>query len=160
MNVYWIVKDEMRTVDLSGTGAFRLGGRWNSKGTYMLYVSENSSLAYLESLVHFDRFLMPPHLYIMHLEITDKVPVYEVPNALYPTDWLTPGLLQCREMGDQWMRQQQYLAIKIKSAVNTFEYNYLLNPIYPNFRDLVTVISVKEIEIDDRLFPEVRADFK
>jgi RES domain-containing protein len=33
-------------------GARRAGGRWNSKGTPVLYMSENRSLAVLEVLVH------------------------------------------------------------------------------------------------------------
>jgi RES domain-containing protein len=70
MKVFRIVQDKRRTSDLSGIGAFRSGGRWNSKGTYMLYCSENSSLAFLESLVHFDKILIPPQLFISELEIT------------------------------------------------------------------------------------------
>ena len=35
-----------------GEGAYRVGGRWNSKGTRVLYMSENRSLAVLEILVH------------------------------------------------------------------------------------------------------------
>jgi RES domain-containing protein len=53
MVVFRIVKSLNRAKDLSGMGAFKNGGRWNSKGTYMLYTSINSSLAYLETLVHF-----------------------------------------------------------------------------------------------------------
>jgi len=60
MIAYRIVKSIGRAGDFSGTGAFRNGGRWNSKGTYMLYTSMNSSLAYLETLVHFDEADMPP----------------------------------------------------------------------------------------------------
>ncbi|WP_069660864.1 RES family NAD+ phosphorylase [Arcticibacter eurypsychrophilus] len=50
MYVYRIVKSEQRTKDLSGMGAFRAGGRWNDKGTYVLCTSENSSLAFLDNL--------------------------------------------------------------------------------------------------------------
>jgi RES domain-containing protein len=35
-----------------GEGACRVGGRWNSKGVRVLYMSENRSLAVLEVLVH------------------------------------------------------------------------------------------------------------
>jgi RES domain-containing protein len=35
----------------NGEGARRVGGRWNSKGVRVLYMSENRSLAALESLL-------------------------------------------------------------------------------------------------------------
>ena len=46
-----------------GEGARRVGGRWNSKGTRVLYMSENRSLAVLEILAHLsatipDKFLL------------------------------------------------------------------------------------------------------
>ncbi|HVS77374.1 MAG TPA: RES family NAD+ phosphorylase, partial [Steroidobacteraceae bacterium] len=38
--------------DLLGKGAERTGGRWNRKGTPMLYCSSTIALACLETLVH------------------------------------------------------------------------------------------------------------
>jgi len=38
--------------DLSGTGAFLYGGRWNKKGIRMLYTSGSLSLAALEIVVN------------------------------------------------------------------------------------------------------------
>jgi len=151
MKLYRIVKNNTRTGDLSGTGAFRLGGRWNSKGTYMLYTSENSSLAYLESLVHFDKTLMPPKLFIIELEIDDSSPIYDFPFTDYPTDWMKHGLKANQILGDQWMAERKYFGIKVKSAVNVLEHNYLLNPLFPRYNDLMHLDSVTEINVDDRL---------
>ena len=38
--------------DLGGIGAERSGGRWNRKGTRMVYASTSRALACLETLVH------------------------------------------------------------------------------------------------------------
>ncbi|HEV7781166.1 MAG TPA: RES family NAD+ phosphorylase [Chitinophagaceae bacterium] len=155
MELYRIVQNKLRTTDLSGTGAFRVGGRWNSKGTYMVYTSENSSLAYLESLVHFDPLLIPPQLFIMKLEIDPASPIFSLPNSDYPLDWKKMGLVDNQILGDRWMDEKRYLGVRVKSAVNISEYNVLLNPLYPRFHDLVKVITVTEIDVDGRLIPKI-----
>ena len=151
MFVYRIVKTKARTNDLSGTGAFKTGGRWNSKGTYMLYTSENSSLAYLETLVHFDEANYPPDLFIVKIEINDKALIYTLPAKNYPADWMQVGLLENKLLGDEWMRDKNFLAIKVKSAINDLEFNFLLNPLFPRFHDLARIVDVVEIKLDDRL---------
>ena len=151
MKVFRIVQDKYRTNDLSGTGAFRSGGRWNSKGTYMLYTSENSSLAYLESLVHFDKILIPPRLFIIELEITDDSLIYTLPGSEYPKDWRKISLIENQQQGDRWMSEKKYLGIRVRSAINLLEYNILLNPLFPKYYDLLRIISVREVPVDERL---------
>ena len=151
MKLFRIVQDKIRCNDLSGTGAFRYGGRWNSKGTYMLYTSENSSLAYLESLVHFDRVLLPPKLFCVQLQIDESFPIYIVKSAEYSANWKKLALLENQQLGNQWMSHNKYAGIKVRSAINTLEYNYLLNPLFPKYNDFIKVNSVTEIEVDERL---------
>ena len=151
MFVYRIVKTKARANDLSGTGAFKSGGRWNSKGTYMLYTSENSSLAYLETLVHFDETDYPPNLFIVKIEVDDKQPFYVLPEKNYPADWMRVGIIENKLLGDQWMENKKFLAVKVKSAINEFEFNYLFNPLFPNFHHLVSVIEITGIKLDERL---------
>ena len=151
MKVFRIVANKARTADLSGTGAFQYGGRWNSKGTYMLYTSENSSLAYLETLAHFDESLAPSSLYIMEIEIRDNAPIREVQPDEYPLNWTTVGLLENQLLGDSWMKDLAFLAVRVRSAVNTKEYNYLLNPLHPSYRQYVRLIGSIQITVDSRL---------
>ena len=151
MKLFRVVQDRNRAKDLSGTGAFRWGGRWNSKGVYMLYTSENSSLAFLEILVHFDEGEIPPKLYSVEMEIPNNAPVYTVPDAEYNKAWLKLSMLENQKQGDRWMEEKKFLGIKVRSSINPVEYNYLLNPLYPRYHNLVKIISVKEIRVDDRL---------
>lgn len=151
MLLYRVVQDRARTGDLSGKGAFMWGGRWNSKGTYMLYTSENSSLAYLENLVYFDKSLFPPQLYIIQINVDDAAPVFIPADKDYPVDWMKLGQTKNQEMGDRWMSEKKYLGIKVRSAINIYEYNYLLNPLFPRYHDLVTVSAVSVIDVDGRL---------
>jgi RES domain-containing protein len=151
MFVYRISKTKQRARDLSGTGAYRIGGRWNSKGTYMLYTSENSSLAYLEILVHMDESELPPKLFITEIKIYPEARIFTLPDSEYPGKWLQLGNPENKIMGDKWMSAGEFLAIKVRSAINQAEFNYLLNPHYPAFRDQVQITSVRLLEVDKRL---------
>ncbi len=151
MFVYRIVKTLARTNDLSGTGAFRTGGRWNSKGTYMLYTSENSSLAYLETLVHFDETEYPPNLFIIKISVKENAPLFNLPENAYPHQWSQLERLQNKGLGDKWMADKKFLGVKVKSAINNAEFNYLLNPLFPRFHDLVSIVDITPIKLDERL---------
>jgi RES domain-containing protein len=144
-----------RAQDLSGMGAHKNGGRWNSKGTYMLYTGMNSSLAYLENLVHFDESDLPPNLYITSIEIKNDMLqdglIYELPDAEYPDLWQVQGNLENKIADDQWILENKFLAFKVRSAINPSEFNFLLNPLYPGYHDKVTVNSIKKLNIDVRL---------
>jgi RES domain-containing protein len=152
MTVYRIAKSLHRAEDLSGMGAFKNGGRWNSKGIYMLYTSINSSLAYLENLVHFDESNLPPDLFIVSLEIkNDDSLIYQLPDLQYPALWQMQDNLENKLMGDAWMRKKEFMVFKVYSAVNSSEFNFLLNPLFPGYHDMVIVNYIKPISVDARL---------
>jgi len=150
MFVYRITQTEERARDLSGTGAFLYGGRWNSAGTYMLYTSVNSSLAYLETLVHFSELNSPPGLYFAQIEVDETI-INQVPDWDYPEFWQLPDNIETQVLGDSWMRASKYLGFEVKSAINPSEFNFLLNPRFPDFETLVKIISISPLQIDTRL---------
>jgi len=151
MLVYRIVKLKIRTTDLTGTGAYNEGGRWNSEGVYALYTSEHSALAMLEVLVHVDEGELPPDMFIMTIEIADDAPIYTVPDEELPTDWRVPENIALKEMGDKLFMDKEYLGIKARSAVMPDAYNYILNPLFPGYYDIVKVVEVKPLPVDQRL---------
>jgi RES domain-containing protein len=152
MVVYRIAKSEERAKDLSGFGSLKFGGRWNSKGTNMLYTSMNSSLALLENLVHFEESNLPPNLYLTTLEIkdADKL-IYELPDDKYPAKWQVLDNLENKLIGDKWVLENKFLAFKVRSAINPSEYNFLLNPRFPGYYETVKISSIKPISLDARL---------
>lgn len=152
MTIYRIAKTIERAEDLSGFGSFKFGGQWNSKGTYMLYTSQNSSLACLESLVHFNEADIPAGLYITFIEIqnSDEL-IYQLPDSKYPGKWQILENFENKLTGDKWILENKFLAFKVRSAINPSEYNFLLNPLYPGYRELITITSIQTIPIDNRL---------
>ena len=151
MIVYRIVKQNTRTTDLSGRGEYKEGGRWNNAGTYALYISENRSLAASELLVHLDRTEAPPNLFIMAIQVADTATIYEILDADLPKGRKIPENNTLKNRGDRLLSENNHLAIKARSAIMPFEYNYLLNPRFPRFYHLVKVISVESFELDNRL---------
>lgn len=152
MIVYRIAKSAERAEDISGFGAFKFGGRWNSKGTYMLYTSMNSSLAYLESLVHFNEIDVPSNLFISSIQLPDSGQlIYQLPDNEYPATWLVQDNLENKLMGDQWILENKFLAFKVRSAINPSEFNYLLNPLFSGYHSTVAISAIQKLNIDARL---------
>lgn len=151
MIVYRIVKLKKRTTDLSGTGAFNEGGRWNNEGTYALYTSENPSLALLEILVHADESELPPKMFIITIELADGVPVFEIPDKDLPANWRIPENIRLKEMGDRIFHENKHIAVKARSAVMPREYNYILNPQFPDYHKYLSIINIESLDVDKRV---------
>ncbi len=132
-------------------GAFLSGGRWNNEGTYALYTSENPSLAFLEILVHTDLTELPPRMFIITIEIDEKAKMLEIKDDELPKNWRIPENMILKEKGDQIFRENKFLGIKCRSAVMPAEYNYILNPHYPDFHKHVKVLKVESLDVDERL---------
>lgn len=120
-----------------GEGARRAGGRWNSKGVRVLYMSENRSLAVLEILVHLSASL--PDRYVLGMaEVPDGFSVETVNEDGLPQIWST---LDPREqgatkwIGDEWVSQQRSAILSVPSVIMG-ERNYVLNPAHPDFQHI------------------------
>ena len=92
-----------------GEGAHRVGGRWNSKGVRVLYMSENRSLAVLEVLVHLSGTL--PDRYLLGAAgIPEDVAIERIADKDLPEGWsaLSPReQVATRLLGDVWVAQQR-----------------------------------------------------
>ncbi|MEJ7610541.1 MAG: RES family NAD+ phosphorylase [Ferruginibacter sp.] len=135
--------------DLSGTGAKMYGGRWNSKGVEMLYVTEYISLAALEMLVHnrFKDFSIP--LSLIHISLPETEG-REVKLNKLKGNWITDEGYT-RFMGDEFIRGGKSLFIKVPSVVVNEEHNYLVNPQHEDFKK-IKITGVRNFETDKRLF--------
>lgn len=137
-------------LDLSGTGAKLYGGRWNRVGVPLLYTSENLSLAVLENIVHIQNpAILPPYKAIT-IEIPDSFKEYSVTN--FPDNWLIQeGFEALWKLTDNFVKSGEFLAIKVPSAIIEMEYNFLINPQHPLFKD-ISVVKQQDFSFDQRLF--------
>jgi RES domain-containing protein len=134
----------------TGEGARIYGGRWNSRGTAVIYVSEHESLAALELLVHLTP-LTPDDRYVsFRLEWDDKL-TERFPAKNLPSHWnAEPPDFQTMQIGDEWVRAGKSVALAVRSMLSASEMNFLLNPRHPDFKK-IKISQPIEYRFDSRL---------
>jgi RES domain-containing protein len=114
----------------SGEGAYRVGGRWNSRGVRAVYAALDPATAILEVAVHktFRALDITPHV-LTSAEILDPgrariVQAAEIPNA----NWLRPGALSAGQQafGDALLKAHPLLLIP--SVVSPHSWNVVFDP--------------------------------
>jgi len=136
---------------LDGEGARLNGGRWNSEGNAVVYLSSPLSLAVLELLVHVDLEDAPPDLVALAVDLPDDALIQSVDSSDLPGDWRdVPDHPACVGRGDAWVAAGDTLLLRVPSAVIPVEMNYLLNPRHADAAT-AAVSSASPFEFDPRL---------
>ncbi len=150
MKVFRIASKEFVN-DLSGTGAKLYGGRWNEKGTPLLYCAENISLAILEILVHFDGLTVPKNLKLLTLEFSNKE-VIEFSKAKFNKIRKSKNAeFLFKDEGQKWAKSNKSLVLKVPSIITKDEFNYLINPNHQN-SNKIKKGKIVDLDLDSRLF--------
>ena len=145
-----IVRAARVNTAFTGEGASTYGGRWNSRGTAVIYVSEHESLAALELLVHLTP-LPPDERYLsFRLEWEEKLTA-RFPAKNLPSHWnAEPPDFRTMQIGDEWVRAGKSLALAVPSVLSASEVNFLLNPKHPDFKK-IKISRPVEYRFDSRL---------
>lgn len=151
MRVYRLSKEAYKN-DLSGIGAEKYGGRWNSRGTRLIYTSESRALAKLELAVNLALHRIPKNYYLTTIELPSEcIMEYDV-RLLKGKDWKhNPPIKFTQKEGDGFVKSVETLALKVPSAVVQGDYNYLINPNHPNIQK-IEIVRVEKFSFDMRLF--------
>ncbi len=150
MLVYRIARKDV-VKDLTGTGAKLYGGRWNHRGTSVVYTSETRALATVEFLVHVSLSNSPRGLMIAAIEISDSIVPEDAPRGSLPRGWRDyPPPREVADLGTRWARSGKSLLLRVPSAVVEQEYNILINPLHSDMKK-VKVQRVEKFEFDKRL---------
>ncbi|HMV14737.1 MAG TPA: RES family NAD+ phosphorylase [Chitinophagales bacterium] len=137
--------------DLQGIGAKMYGGRWNNVGNAVVYTSSSRALAALEVLVHL------PSTTLKKLDFTVvsiEIPENSVEEIFYDDikrDFqINRFSAFFKNIGDNWLRENKSLLLKVPSVVIHEEMNYLINPNHKDFNK-VKLTETKLFRFDDRL---------
>lgn len=131
--------------DLSGEGARRAGGRWNRRGTAVVYLAEHPALAVLEVLVHLDLppELLPDDYVMMCVELPFRP---ETPSFAQPYNPETAG--------NTWLRTGETPLLRVPSVLVPHAHNLLLNPVHRTAaRAKVTSVEPFVFDPRFRLYP-------
>jgi RES domain-containing protein len=134
---------DYEAIDLSGKGAEITGGRWNRKGTPIVYASSSRALSCLESVVHVSGSIpLPLNRYLVKIQIPisawnsratfvreDQVGWDAEPAGKVSIDW-----------GTSWAAGKATLIAAVPSIIVPEELNVLLNP---NHADISKVKATK-----------------
>jgi RES domain-containing protein len=149
MIVYRLATETYKN-DLSGNGAKLFGGRWNSVGLQVIYTTENISLAVLEILVRADPYTIPLTYHLINIEISDSIQPLVITSAKLKAVW-KDDIGYTQWMGDEFIKSNNGLLLKVPSAVVDQENNFILNPRHADFKK-VKIVGVKKFMFDKRLF--------
>lgn len=148
MLVYRIVKSKHAS-DISGTGAALFPGRWNKKGTPVLYTGESREIALLETLVHLPPMICPS-LSMISIEIPDDS-IKTLNIADLPPNWKHyPAPTVLAQIGHQWIEKSKTIALKVPSCIIPSAHNYILNCQHPDYGK-VKIITEESFALDVRL---------
>jgi RES domain-containing protein len=126
-----IVLAKRATSAFSGEGARLNGGRWNNKGTAMVYTAGSIALAAMEILVNLPSPKLLARFVRIPVEFDDTL-VCEVREL--PSGWQRrPAGPETKAIGDDWVAELRSVVLKVPSVIVPEEFNYLLNPSHPDW---------------------------
>lgn len=156
MRLWRLVKTRYAITGFVGEGARRFGGRWNSKGSAVVYCSTTLSLAALEILVNLAAEDFGTHFVFLQAEVPNEVPMATCAFTELPDNWREyPAPVALAAIGDTWIEQANTLLLAVPSAVIPQEQNILINPSHPDFR-AIRFYPPKLFVLDPRLLKKTQ----
>ncbi len=150
--VWRVVSPRYSSEILSGMGAARSPGRWNSAGEQMVYTAMNQSLAMLERLVY---MISPfPEMTLGAIEVPD-----DCIDFLDMDEKKAGGVLNkqklSRNIGSDWIVSRLSVALAVPSVhIHPSNWrdepNILINPMHLDFGK-VRLVRYFNFSFDDRL---------
>ena len=147
-----VVKRSRESEAFSGEGARRYGGRWNHRGTAVVYVSESLALAALELFVHLGPAHKGMRFATFTVDIPTRVKVDVLPEAGLPRNWREePPPDTCKDIGTEWVKNGRAAVLRVPSVVLPAQYNYMLKIGHSDFKRL-KISKRSDVAFDPRMW--------
>ena len=145
-----IVRASREKTAFTGEGPWRYGGRWNSPGVHVVYVSEHQSTAAFEVFANRVPFILGEKYKAFHLQWPDSLTEI-FPVKKLPVNWrVSPAPAETMEIGDRWVKEWRSAVLASPSAISPADTNFLLNPEHPDFKR-IRIHPPTDFDFDPRL---------
>ncbi len=145
---YRICKTKYAATAFDGEGSFRFGGRWNSRGVRAVYMAGSLSLAVLEMLVHLQDVETVFGYSFMEARFDERL-VEDIGKL--PKNWqASPPPPAIQRIGDDWIKQNSSVVLRVPSVIIPLESNYLINPLHKDFSE-ISLGNLQNFTFDERL---------
>ncbi|MBC7920260.1 MAG: RES family NAD+ phosphorylase [Ferruginibacter sp.] len=151
LTVYRLIRDKYRGEPLSVEGSRLFGGRWNPKGTGVLYATSTPELGLIESLAHAPgvRYEELPTYWVFSLEMPEDIRYFS--REELPDYWQDETYDRTQVWLSQWLAKPDQLAVAIPSVLFSLSYNILLHHGHSLFGQ-VRVVGQEIQPVDRRLW--------
>lgn len=140
ITLFRLVKAKHLAQAFDGQGAKKHGGRWNEPWVLMVYTSGSLSLAAHETFVHLGYGSVSLTFIYIPVEVPDSMRIRSVKEENLPADWkMEPPPNSTKRIGTEWALGMETAVLKVSSIIIPGEFNYLLNPVHPDF----TLLKIK-----------------
>ncbi len=124
------------------------GGRWNPKGSRMIYAGSAPTVALLEYLCIKGAAVgrKPWHMVVYEIGNEDLVGTLEIEGL--PLGWnKLPHEKVTQDFGKFWLVEKEFPFLKVPSArvdlaFYPLEYNLLINPDFPELKNFISVVNI------------------
>jgi len=149
--LYRIIRDKYRHEPLSVVGSRLFGGRWNPKGTSVLYATSTPELGLVETLAHAPavRYEELPTYWVFSLEVPDDIRYYRREDL--PAYWQDETYERTQGWLKDWLAAPDQLGVAVPSVLVPLSYNIILHPVHVLFEQ-IRVIGREVQAVDRRLW--------
>jgi RES domain-containing protein len=132
--------------DLSGRGGLLAAGRWNFRGTPIVYCADHPSTALLEMIVHIDPEDLPATYQLLEIDVPDET---ALASPVLPGNWKM-DIDATRRIGSDFIAAGKDAVMTVPCAVVPHAVNYLLNPALLA-QNGIAIAGADRHPVDDRL---------
>lgn len=152
ITAFRLVKKRHAPDAFTGEGSRRFGGRWNHKGTAVVYLSDTLALAALEQFIHLGREGLHISFVYFKVEIPERISVTSIEPGDLPEDWRRePPPKSTKDLGTGWAESGSSALLRVPAVVVPTGFNYLLNINHPEV-SLLKIGDPAQFTFDPRMW--------